>query len=345
MAAACVALAVRMYHPAVVQKLAEQWQRATPDIVVSVAPNLNRAIACSLKKWSSNVPFLTILTDLADTPPHFWIERESQYLACGTERAVEQALAMGHALDRVFLMSGMVLHPRFYQTKTENRAHQRAQLGLQRNLTTVLVMFGGEGSTDILRIAKALNRTHLGMQVIYVCGKSEEVRNTLEKMDSRVPRLIVGFTKEVPAFMTASDVMIGKPGPGTISEALQFDLPVIVCRNGATMPQEVYNTEWVEQRGVGVVVRNFSKIDAVLEQLITSGRLGRLRENASRIRNRAIFEMEPLLLDILARHGADTIPDQRQDTAWYKETSSSANVRSSDSESPSVSQKRSAAVS
>jgi 1,2-diacylglycerol 3-beta-galactosyltransferase len=164
-------------------------------------------------------------------------------------------------------------------------------------------------------------------------------------MDSRVPRLIVGFTKEVPAYMTASDVMIGKPGPGSISEALQFDLPVIVCRNGATMPQEVYNTEWVERRGVGVVVRNFSKIDVVLERLITSGRLERLREIASRIRNNAIFEIEPLLIDLLARHGAATIPRQGQDTASYNEASSSANVSSFDSEDPFVSQKRSAAPS
>ena len=62
-------------------------------------------------------PFVTILTDLADYPPHFWIERQEQYLICGTERAVEQARAMGHPEERIFRASGMILHPRFYEPR------------------------------------------------------------------------------------------------------------------------------------------------------------------------------------------------------------------------------------
>ena len=43
----------------------------------------------------SRAPFVTILTDLADYPPHFWIERQAQYVICGTDKAVSQARAMG----------------------------------------------------------------------------------------------------------------------------------------------------------------------------------------------------------------------------------------------------------
>ena len=63
------------------------------------------------KRW----PFVTLITDLADYPPHFWIERESEYIIAGTERARAQALAIGHSADHVFLTSGMVLKPKFYE--------------------------------------------------------------------------------------------------------------------------------------------------------------------------------------------------------------------------------------
>ena len=58
---------------------------------------------------------MTILTDIADYPPHFWIERQEQYLICGSDRAVEQARACGHAPERIERVSGMILNPRFYE--------------------------------------------------------------------------------------------------------------------------------------------------------------------------------------------------------------------------------------
>jgi hypothetical protein len=60
--------------------------------------------------------------------------------------------------------------------------------------------------------------------------------------------------------MALSDFFIGKPGPGSISEALQLHLPVIVECNGKTLPQERYNAEWVAERGFGMVVDSFRKI-------------------------------------------------------------------------------------
>ena len=89
---------------------------------------------------------VTILTDMADYPPHFWIERQPQYFICGTERAYRQALGMGHPPERVFLTSGMILNPRFYEPVEVDRAQDRIALGLDPDRPTALMMFGGEGS-------------------------------------------------------------------------------------------------------------------------------------------------------------------------------------------------------
>ena len=82
---------IRLYHRGQVRLLKKFWAQGERDLVVSLIPNFNRALRESLPE----TPLVTILTDLADYPPHFWIERQDQYLICGTEKAVEQAKRAG----------------------------------------------------------------------------------------------------------------------------------------------------------------------------------------------------------------------------------------------------------
>ncbi len=60
--------------------------------------------------------------------------------------------------------------------------------------------------------------------------------------------------------MQLADFFIGKPGPGSLSEALAMHLPVIVERNAWTLPQERYNADWVLENEVGLVLPEFSTI-------------------------------------------------------------------------------------
>src|ERR1700733_1032295 len=108
-------LVVRTYHAPSVRVLEQFWKEHPADMVVSLVPHFNRALKESYSNAFPGRPFVTVLTDLADYPKHFWIERESPYLVCGTEKAVEQARALGHSGDTVFRTSGMILHPRFYE--------------------------------------------------------------------------------------------------------------------------------------------------------------------------------------------------------------------------------------
>jgi hypothetical protein len=103
---------IRVYHSRLVKLLRAHWEQHPTDLVLSVIPHFNRQMAHSLRGNGTKTPFVTLLTDLADYPPRFWIEPESEFIIAGTERAKQQALAMGHAADRVFQTSGMVLKPR-----------------------------------------------------------------------------------------------------------------------------------------------------------------------------------------------------------------------------------------
>jgi hypothetical protein len=294
---------IRLYHRRQVALLEEFWRGVRPQMVVSVVPNFNRAMAEALRRAAPGVPFVTILTDIADYPPHFWIERESEYLICGSERAVEQARALGHSHDRIFRTSGMILHPRFYEPITADRGKERRRLGLDPDLPTGLVLFGGQGSSVMIEIAARLDASGIPMQLILICGHNEKLAARLRSGAHKMPRFVEGFTTEVPYYMHLADFFIGKPGPGSISEALTMGLPVIIERNAWTLPQERYNAEWVRQREVGLVVPGFRRIDEAVRALLAPGNFARFRANAKAIDNRAVFEIPDILQAILEKTG------------------------------------------
>jgi UDP-N-acetylglucosamine:LPS N-acetylglucosamine transferase len=288
-------LVIGAYYAPTVRLLKEHWEQTEPDMVVSFVPHFNRALAESFSAVFPGRPFVTILTDIADDPPHFWIERQQQYLICGSDRAVEQARSMGHSGDRVFRASGMILHPRFYDAPVGDRIAGRERLGLRPDLPTGLVLFGGHGSDVMLEIAKSLDRSSLDLQLIFVCGKNEKLANKLRARKSRVPCFVEGFTTRVNEYMQLADFFIGKPGPGSLSEALAMRLPVIVECNAWTLPQERYNADWIVEKQVGLVLRSFDKIDAAVTRLIEPSALDRYRTNAAALQNKAVFEIPEIL--------------------------------------------------
>ena len=141
-------LLIRLSHDAQVRVLERHWAQYRPDLVVSLIPHYNRALKEALDRAWPAQPFVTVLTDIADYPPHFWIERLDQYVICGSERAAGQARQLGipgasHPAD--------LRHDSATRSSTRrwivDRRGERMRLGLEPDRPTGLVLFGGEGST------------------------------------------------------------------------------------------------------------------------------------------------------------------------------------------------------
>ena len=287
---------IRLYLPSQVRLLTEFWRQQRPDMVVSLVPNFNRALYRSLERACPDVPFVTILTDLVDYPPHFWIEKgQRQWFVCGTAKATEQAARFGHPADRVVLTSGMILRPEFYNPQTSDRIEERRRLGLNPGLPTGLVMFGGEGSNVMFSIAERLGNSSETLQLIMICGRNVKLQQRLQSMKTRNRIVVEGFTKDMPYFMHLSDFFVGKPGPGSISEAMKMGLPVILERNAWTLPQERYNADWVLEQGTGIVLKNFREVDNAVKALLHHGRLAEMQRNIAQMNNRAVFEIPAIL--------------------------------------------------
>jgi hypothetical protein len=193
---------IRAGHPWLLKALCRHWSAGTPpDLVVSLVPNFNRVLRESVARALPDVPYATVMTDLADMPPRFWIEPGiDQHLVCGTDRAVAQARAAGYGPDRIHRTSGMIIRPDFYRAGPADRRAERLSLGLDPDRPTGLVMFGGYGSPQMIRIARRLD----GHPLILLCGHNAALAGSLRVMERAAPHAVLG--------VWISDLHLGTPG-------------------------------------------------------------------------------------------------------------------------------------
>jgi UDP-N-acetylglucosamine:LPS N-acetylglucosamine transferase len=187
----------------------------------------------------------------------------------------------------------MVLHPRFHRPVAEDRCAKKTALGFDPALPVGLVSFGAYGAQEMRVIAERL----ADRQALFICGHNQRLARAIAAVPATAPRRILGFTTELPELMDACDYFIGKPGPGSIGEALARGLPVIVSRNARTMPQERYNADWVLEQGVGQVVRHFREVDQTVTQLLA--KLPIYRRRLRRLDNHAVFQLPGILDTVL----------------------------------------------
>jgi len=314
---------IKTFHTPMVRLLETAWHVRPADMLISVIPHFNREIYESWNNVCPGKPFVTIITDLADFPPHFWIEPlKDQYVIAGTQKAVEQARAIGHDAAHIFPTSGMILRPDFYVPDNHDPIALRHELGLAPNLTTAFVLFGGHGSKVMYDITERLDDANLPVQLILICGRNEQLAAKLKARQWRIPTAVLGFTKEVHKWMRAADFLIGKPGPGSIAEAMVRKLPVLIECNAWTLPQERYNTQWVQEQQVGIVLKSFKDVVAGVTQMLDPATLAKFQHNVAALNNQAVFEIPEILARLLGEpthaesprdntHQPDPVPANR----------------------------------
>jgi len=291
---------IRVRRRALVRTLAEWLRREPrPEAVVSVFPNFNGVLRDAVRQAIPGVPLVVVLTDYADFPKHFWIEPGLDRVVVGSEEAVEQAVELGIPAERVSRVSGMVLHPCFYRGGgPEARKRVRAELEIDASAFTVALLFGGKGSPEMAPLAERILREGPETRVIAVCGDNPGLYEQLAPLAGHGSRLTrFGFTDRVAELLAASDLLVTKPGPGSLAEAFHQRVPVVVTRNLHTIPQERFNTELVARRGLGVVVRSWREIPEAVTRLARDpARRRALRANLDVLPpNRAVYEVIELL--------------------------------------------------
>ena len=189
------------------------------------------------------------------------------------------------------------MRPGFLERDGGDRAAARRALGLAPDLPTLALLYGGHGSRRMLELALAIRQTSAPVQAVFLCGRDEDLARSLRAADLRYPHLVQGYTTAVPDHLRLADLFVGKPGPGSISEALALGLPVLLDA-ARVLPQERYNLRWAVTAGLGQEFHDAAGFRAAVQRFATEG-MARQTEMARGHANRAAMEIPAIIGELL----------------------------------------------
>jgi 1,2-diacylglycerol 3-beta-galactosyltransferase len=220
-------------------------QRHPADLIVTVHPFANSFALRALGK--TRPPFINVVTDMVTTHA-LWYDNRADLILVPTETARMRALKYLIAPEKVRVV-GLPVANRYCQPVGSKTA-LRDKLGWPRDKPVVLLIGGGEGMGPLAKTAQAIDASGLDLGLVIVCGRNQRLKAALDGQQWENPTLVYGFVREMPDFMRAADFIVTKAGPGTIAEALNAQLPIILY---SKLPgQEDGNVTFVEEEGAGV---------------------------------------------------------------------------------------------
>ena len=151
-------------------------------------------------------------------------------------------------------VSGIPIDPVF--SNSYDKREMRSKHGLKQDRTTILISAGGFGVGSIKHLLRSLLGLKHTAQVVAICGRNEELRSELEQTagNNNVSVKVVGYTKEMHEYMAASDILLGKPGGLTTSEALAMGLVFVIVN---PIPgQEERNSDHLLEDGAAIRANN-----------------------------------------------------------------------------------------
>jgi 1,2-diacylglycerol 3-beta-galactosyltransferase len=215
------------------------------DLIVTVHPVATTVFLKALGR--NRPPFIIVVTDLVTTHA-LWYDQRADLILVPTEQARQRAIEYTMDPERVRVVGQPVAER--YCVPAGNKETLRKKLGWEKDKTIVLLVGGGEGMGPLGKTARAIAASGLNVALAIVCGRNQRLKKHLESLHWQVPVHIYGFTREMPDFMRAADVLVTKAGPGTIAESLNAHLPMILY---AKLPgQEDGNVTFVVEEKVGV---------------------------------------------------------------------------------------------
>ncbi len=274
------------------------WRRERFDLVVSMIPYVNDAVAETVSRACPGVPVVTLITDYDEWLPDVWFQDHDHLYICATDRLQRQSEEKDLPPSRVVRVSGPVVHPDLYRPVGTDIREGRERLGLDPDRPVGLVTFGAHGARALVSAGRELSRSRPDVQLILVCGHNRGLKERIERSSCGAGNVALGFTRELPYYLRLADFFVGKPGAVSVTEALVAGLPVIIHSNWRTMPQERYVADWVEEKGVGAKVRSLGHLGSAVSAVLDNSAAYRAR--LAMLENRAVFEVPQVLSEVMA---------------------------------------------
>jgi processive 1,2-diacylglycerol beta-glucosyltransferase len=246
-------------------KLLRQYQ---PDIAVCTHFLPAEIISWLKEKNKIGTRQIIIVTDFDIHA--FWLCRHFEHYFVALDETKAHLITLGVPSDKV-TVSGIPIDPVF--SKPKNKIQMRQLHNLEPELPAILVSAGGFGVGPVEKIMQSLLKMKNAAQVIVICGNNKKLKDKVDKIlknvpaDSPVRFRSIGYTNQMDSFMAASDLILGKTGGLTTSEALASGLAFVIV--DPIPGQEQRNAEHLLEEGVAIKCNNWPvlayKIDKLLD--------------------------------------------------------------------------------
>ena len=167
-------------------------------------------------------------------------------------------------------VTGIPIDPVFAEKK--DKLEMREKHGLERDKLTIIVSAGGFGVGNIELLLEALSELQTPSQIVAICGRNEKLKAKIDKLsveklnNERVTFLPIGYTKQMDELMSASDLIVGKPGGLTTSEALAKGLIFVIVN---PIPgQEERNSDHLLEKGCAIKCNTLPTLSFKIDRLV-----------------------------------------------------------------------------
>lgn len=286
-----------------VKAMQKFWNEAPADMVVSVMPMFNPVFYQSLRLANPSAVCVTIPVDFAEVMPGYWFTPQTdQHYLIGTKWLGEQAREAGIPEKSLHPISGIIIDPGFYAAPPTRPGAEIARLGLDPQLPTGIVSFGGQGNNIAAEIISHLSQAELGVNMIFLCGRNKAVHKKLSGMETSYKKLVLGYLDETPVkYFQLADFVIGKAGAMTINECLVMRKPLIAIKSHLQSGHEA----WVKHSGTGIVIESGAELASAVRLALSSDCY---RQNAAREYHRGVFEAAEILCALAEAGRRDAVP-------------------------------------
>ena len=267
-------------------KLLKLLREKNPDLIISTHPFGSQMCSYLKRKNKIHAKIATIMTDFA--PHDQWLVGSdfTDYFFVAHKK-MKDYLISKNIDERKIFDTGIPISNRFLVDYDKNSILK--ELEFHDNKKTILFFGGGEfglGKTRTVEIFECFVKLFKNTQIIAISGKNEKMRNAFEKIvkeNNRTDSIrVFEYTKQVPEFMSISDLVVTKPGGLTTSESLASNLPMVVIN---PIPgQEEENAEFLEENGIAIWIKKDDDPYKKLENLfVDEKKLADMKENTKKL--------------------------------------------------------------
>ena len=258
--------------------LVKLLQKASPRLAICTHFLPAEILVYLRKRRLLDVPVGVVVTDF--DAHAMWLYRGVNWYFVACEETRVHLAALGIPPETIHV-TGIPIDPAFAKPKSTRETRQK--MGLDPDLTTILVSAVGFGMGPVESLVRSLHEIRHPIQLAVICGKNAALERRLKGFQGAAhPMRVVGYTTEMDSWMAAADLLVGKAGGLTSSEALARGLVLVVVN---PIPgQEERNSDHFLEEGVAIRCNNLPALAFKIERLLEDGeRLARMRQAVARL--------------------------------------------------------------